>query len=521
MVLIVSSKNNYHVDEMFSFSLSNWNRNVFPVVDGKIYSPTEFYRQWMAVSPEGRFDYGPVWLNQEKDVHPPLYYALLHTLCSFTPGKIADWQPAVINFLFAFLSLWIFRRLLCLTGEEYLNCTENSVLMNVASLAYIVLPGILNNVSFFRMYVMAMFIVTWISYLTIRIALCVQTGTLVPHRYWLELFLASLFSALTHYYCVMYLVFDEIVLFAYLLLKKRRKEPLLQVLVSMAAAAASVLIFPAMIGHILSSGRGVQVRGNFFDLSPTVYLDQIKAYYTFFDKSVAGGFPAMLLIAVILLCACRFVFALAVSSPVNDDREKDQPAQTSYSRHLLCLAFILIPSLLYYILLCRITVMVSERYAFPLYTILFFAIILTIEIVLRHLRIRHKAFLVATAFILASVLAGVYKEPKWQYLYRDDSLQYTITDYCGLDCVVVYEKQFQIRSLYKETGCLNNITFIKKDDYDLLLKNGIASSDDLILFAYKTDVAGELVQRLANVDKYEEIGKRTYFTVYHLFRDNG
>ena len=60
-------------------------------VDGGWNSPEDF-NEYLAVSPDDRFDYAQVYENQIIDAsHPPLYYALVHTVCSFFPGVFSKW----------------------------------------------------------------------------------------------------------------------------------------------------------------------------------------------------------------------------------------------------------------------------------------------------------------------------------------------------------------------------------------------------------------------------------------------
>ena len=46
-----------------------------------------------------RFDYASVYYNQTQDVHPPLFYFLLHTVCSLFPGSFTKWTGLGMNFV--------------------------------------------------------------------------------------------------------------------------------------------------------------------------------------------------------------------------------------------------------------------------------------------------------------------------------------------------------------------------------------------------------------------------------------
>ena len=79
-MLIGMQKVGYHVDEMFTFSLSNqeYPYGLAPqIVSGKMYSGEALVKENLTVSNNTRFDFENVFLNQASDVHPPLYYMII------------------------------------------------------------------------------------------------------------------------------------------------------------------------------------------------------------------------------------------------------------------------------------------------------------------------------------------------------------------------------------------------------------------------------------------------------------
>lgn len=103
-VFAVSLKKGMHVDEYYSYGLSNYSgNNIFMSVDlGKTYTdPKQPFLDYMTVQPGNGFSYDNVWDKQSADVHPPFYYVILHTVCSFFPAKFSIWFAAVINITFS------------------------------------------------------------------------------------------------------------------------------------------------------------------------------------------------------------------------------------------------------------------------------------------------------------------------------------------------------------------------------------------------------------------------------------
>ena len=74
-------KEGYHIDEIFSYGLSNGYYDPFPYYETDdyfmVWHDVEFFTDYVMVPEEHRFAYDSVWYNQAADVHPPLFYAAL------------------------------------------------------------------------------------------------------------------------------------------------------------------------------------------------------------------------------------------------------------------------------------------------------------------------------------------------------------------------------------------------------------------------------------------------------------
>lgn len=153
MILAVSMKVNYYIDEIYTYGLSNYNGNGIDmeIEYDKTYTPgTSVYDDYMKVQNGQRFDYVNVWRNQTNDVHPPLYYALIHTICSVFPNKFSKWFAAGINIIFVLLTLYMVRKIISLF-------TDNKFILWSISLSFVTLSGIIMTATYFRMYCMATF----------------------------------------------------------------------------------------------------------------------------------------------------------------------------------------------------------------------------------------------------------------------------------------------------------------------------------------------------------------------------
>ena len=92
MIITFVCKNNFHVDEICSYTLSNNTKSIMMTFEeGRTYSPSEqIYLDNMTVRDAAEaFNFVNVWKNQTKDVHPPFYYVLLHVICSYGAGRFS------------------------------------------------------------------------------------------------------------------------------------------------------------------------------------------------------------------------------------------------------------------------------------------------------------------------------------------------------------------------------------------------------------------------------------------------
>lgn len=60
----------------------------------------DFWNSALTVQQEYAFNYKSVFYNQAQDVHPPLYYVIIHTISSFFPGTYSKWFAIIPNMMF-------------------------------------------------------------------------------------------------------------------------------------------------------------------------------------------------------------------------------------------------------------------------------------------------------------------------------------------------------------------------------------------------------------------------------------
>lgn len=109
-------KTSFHVDELFSYGHANSSNGAY-LVDGlnsglrkkrietyltNRWFDGQIFHDYLTVQSEEQFNYKHIFKNLEVGVHPPLFYILLHTICSFNPNIFSKWQGAILN-----IPIWI------------------------------------------------------------------------------------------------------------------------------------------------------------------------------------------------------------------------------------------------------------------------------------------------------------------------------------------------------------------------------------------------------------------------------
>ncbi len=150
IVLFGNVKEGYFIDELYSYGLSNAEYKT-DISDYDIYN-TELknsnespFFKYMTVGENERFNYISVYKNQIRDVHPPLYYMILNTVCSLTPNVFNKWSGIGIN-LAIYIGIMLIFYTIC--KEVY----QNKNLSLIACLVYTISAASIGMNIYIRMY---------------------------------------------------------------------------------------------------------------------------------------------------------------------------------------------------------------------------------------------------------------------------------------------------------------------------------------------------------------------------------
>lgn len=376
------------------------------------------YQDYLAVSESNTFNYASVYYNQRGDVHPPLFYLLLHTVCSVFQGSFSKWYALWINFVFlAGGTLPLLYR----TAERHFGGKPVAM---AAAAVYGLTAGILTTAMYLRMYGILTFMTLLFFYLHLEAA---DQDFQIGGKIRVKLTAAAILGFLTHYYFVIYAIVAAVVFCVWMCVNKRWREVFRYFLSMGLAAVLGLVIWPFALRHVFSGYRGTEALGilrrrEFYLIKVRLILQQI-------GQQVLGGGWILILLAAAVLLALAFVCR----------REKGFAGKAM---------LLLVPGAAYIVLVSQIVPLFVERYfmcMFPLCCLLVVyavwslcGVILNLKF-LRNTKISgyqsriRMAVLAAAAFILTTAGNGITHGPGYLYIGGQETA--TVPE--EADCVYV------------------------------------------------------------------------------------
>lgn len=503
MLIVITGKRNLHVDEVASYILSNNNESIsLDFEEGKTYtSIRQLYLESVAVnSVAEQFNFINVWGNQAKDVHPPLYYVILHIICSLNLGRFSIWYAASINICFAMFTLYIVRKLMNLFIDDL-------AIINLCSILYITSAGILQNVSFLRMYVMAMFWVTLTAYLFIKVY-----DEKFSWKRWIQIGLTAIAGALTHYYCIIYLCATCIVFGVCLIFQRRYKEIVCLLVDMITAAVISIGIFPSMLRHMFAGYRGAESFYNILFGTWNDYWERIKNFYKFLNTQMLGGVGGGGMVFALLIILLFVVLK----------KEYDFLANSLNKTHIMKWLIIGIPIAIYFCFVSISAVYVTDRYLFPIYSVTFVLFLCILHAIWRGLVSVKYEYIVMCLIGTVFIIHGL-GNAQWDYLYKSSvELLSRAQIYSERNCISVYDIAWKEQSTFYEMENYKSVTFIDREHLNLIQQCKDLAEDGFILNILGGDddrIITTIKQYYPYMNKCEKLGEYTYSTTYFICED--
>ena len=500
MILVISMKKDYHMDEVFSYGLANnvGQTSIHPDYAPHTYeNPAEVFLDYMLIEEGEGFSISNCWYNQERESSPPLYYFTVHIMSVFAGQRFSRWTAGVINLFYLSLTLCAFRDILKYFGIKGRKLT-------LFSLFFVLSPAILNDASFFRMYTMAIFFATWMS------ALILKYRKKENWKFYGQIIVAAVCGVLTQYYLIFYLFFISLIYGISLLAEKQWKKAGYYIGSMGVAGGLTYLIFPGIIAHLFSASRGAEGLEN-FQRGFEVHWQNLREYCQIVNEQLFGGFFWILLIAAaVILVVVVIKEKKTVKIP---ERIWD-----------LCIGFL--PTTGYILIVSKVAPYNTDRYIMAVFAMIIAAILLGLnwffDVCLgSKQKIKHTAFILVCVGMLGSIWHGF----RWPYLYLSAEEHINkIAEYSDVDGLCVLDVGWKISGNFIEMTKLGSLTFFQTEISALDVMEELKNKDEYILYVVEDCNAAEIMHQVyaicPQINAYEYIGDSDFAEIYHLYHEN-
>lgn len=430
MTFFMTKKEGFHEDEMFSYGSANYaydnvyrpygkedETNIFvkeKIMNGNIIQNLKYYlidhrdikdetlasiksefvptwrssdeaNDYLTIQPKDALNYGMVYYNQSRDIHPPIFYFLVHTVSIFFVGHFSKYIIFSINLIFMILSLW--------TIKNIFEKLDKKHLIVPALILYGFSMGAISTVIFQRMYSMLNFFVLMFISANIDI---IKKDFDIDKKLWNKLTWIVLLGFWTQYYfCIVAGVVAVLVLIG-VIRKQGKQGAITYILKYLKMAVIGVLLYPLSINHIFFSYRGVgkaeMARG--FGEKLVEYLNMI-------------GYSFSVPVLAIAICLILLVMAVAVKSVI--DKKVDKKA--------LSAGAIIFSVICYVCVIVKVSPELQDaniiRYIMCVLPLIIISILLLIDTVIKNKNVL-KYSLVGISLVI-SVYGLMFSEPAFLY----------------------------------------------------------------------------------------------------------
>ena len=382
------AKQGYHEDELLTYNLANSSKQLN--VDGGWNTPKDF-NEYLSADKNECFNYAQVYQNQITDAsHPPLYYAMVHTVCSFFPESFSRWYAYSINVL-AMAGILI---LLFKIGRKV---TGSNVYALIGAGAYAFSIACITTTIYLRMYAVLTFFVLSFLYITLKLY-DKRNGIGIKDCLTLGIIVFS--GILTHYYFILFAAVTGLVFIVFKIKEKFLKDLIKYIITAAAGAAAALCVYPFIISNVLGGNRG------FGSLRFSVDLITIVTYLIYklctYVQILAKELFLNQIWLLVLCCVCTVGFGIYFRFV----------KKKKLSRRAI---LILVPALVFFILISLVSPFNSDRYimvSLPLIAMIFaFAFIKVFELI----KNKNAYILLSVSIVLASAVALCTVTPYYVY----------------------------------------------------------------------------------------------------------
>lgn len=508
-------KAGFHEDEFYSYYSTNKTAGLF--VEDRTWQERDNFRNDFVVLEGERFRYNIVKQMQSWDVHPPLYYYLLHTVCSFFPGVFSKWLGIAVNII-AYIPCFL---LLFYLGKKTVETTENKDRAWFYGFAACLFWGfsaaVVSGVMFIRMY-------QWLT-LFILLLSCLHIKAWKEERFGLRFYIPVAITVflgfMTQYYYIIFHIFLGAGFCVLLLQTKKWKELIGYVISCAAGLLAAILYYPSSLSHIFRGYRGTEAVSEFSNAENT--MGRLRFFVGLFDDYVLNG-----TLAVFLLVICigwLTMWSLKKSGRIQEVNRDKKTGQMIGLLTFTCLG--------YFFTISKTALLLGEtsnRYQLPVYGIVLFLLLYFSVTPIEHAIVRFvkkenvlNRLGIAVLLVVSAIHVTAHYQDKVFFLYEEEA---EIMEYVKANQevpVVVYyrdDSALNVWRLSDELMVYPRIYLANQNNDEAISDEVLTESEKLLVYvADREDKEACLENLLNNNEKlsgYRVVATKSLWTLYEM-----
>ena len=517
-------KEDFFMDETFSYTLMNMKEGA-----GMIQTAPEFNNIWISgdkiknmlvVSKDEVLRYDIVYYNQTQDVHPPLYYFLLHTASALSFGNFTKWTGIILNIII-FVGICA---VLYIIGKKIFKST---IWAFVLVAIYGVSTGAIFSTIFIRMYeLLILFVLLYLNKIIDILKMNVIENKNISKKDIIQLVTIFVLGMLTHYHFIIISVLISLVLFIIMLFKKVKISRICTYVgINILGLLIYSAIYPSFYTHMFGTQRGTESTGNLLNLAD--YADRIKRGINVFDVNIFGE-AGKIIIPIFILFITLAVIKKILENGLKKVEEKDGKKEETECIYKYILGIVIISTIIYFMLVSKIVPFMSIRYFLIIVPLIHIVLVYIFKFVMETL-VKKEILRISMVviIILGYMLISLTVAEKNEFLYKGSNNMYKEIEKTGVkDYIYYYNNFYEVNSdITRYTKDVNvyfaDINKVSENNSNEK-ETGIAEirkKDKINIFLYNThlDKIDEILQKLNKEYKVIKETKNFYRkSVYNI-----
>lgn len=445
-----NAKKGYFVDELWSYGLAN--SYYFPHIFSNQaledrWVDKDFFLDYIEVGEGERFSYESVVYNLSNDAHPPIFFIVLHTVCSLFPGTFSKWYGIIPNMIYFLLAQLLLYRL---SRRVFKNEWLAVLLCGVWGFS----SAAVSFVLFIRMYMLS----TMCGLLTLNLHFdLMQEETLHNKRsvwMWFLVLAISFFGYMCHYYYFIFAFFLSAFYMLYLFVQKNWNRMIWYASAMGGSLLLTAVVFPAAFTNLFGNGytksavNGIGV----YQLLSKIYKYILVVITDLFANSVA--------LFLIIIFVASIALVMFIGKTIKNKKYRKKQSVNIWF-FWICAG----TTICYYILAVQISPSLSNRYISTLYPLIYLLLIWLIHMVWEE----KKVFGVRVTMMAAAVLiiASLWSQSRCvDFVYaRAESNEEAVEPYIDTDVYFITYNFYKVTEKIPELINAARVSVLAPQDW--------------------------------------------------------